>query len=144
MPDIFTVLQDDHREVMDLLRQLTAETDAERRRVLFDEVQEVLRTHSAFEVRSLFPEARRAAPDLADGPLGAMTTEHDAVEALLCAMETEDPGTDAWSAHCRDLLATLERHARHIENTVFRRARVALSGTAACRLAEDYERGRRR
>lgn len=139
MTNIFTALEEDHREVVDLLRRLCAETDPERRRVLFDEMQESLRTQRAFERAALYPEARKQAPDIGGDEIEDELRTHDAVENLLRAMEKEDPAADTWTRHCRSLLTTLEEDREAGRCGLLHRLHQVIGDHTARMLGDEYE-----
>lgn len=140
MTDVFKALSEDHREVLDILRRISAEGDPQRRGVLFDEVKTSLRTHSEFERKAFYPEAQKRSDHINGEEIQSDLDEHDEVEAILRAMETEHPSSDAWTEHCRRLYAAVEEHAGHEETVLFPLAKQALSEEGARRLGEEYTR----
>ncbi|MCA1973249.1 MAG: hemerythrin domain-containing protein [Caenispirillum sp.] len=140
MTDIFKALTEDHREVLDILRTITAESDPQRRRVLFDEVKGALRTHSEFERKAFYPEAERQSDRIDRAEIASDLEEHDEAEAILKAMETEDPSSEAWMQHCRRLYNAVEEHAGHEEHVLFPLAEAALPADRARALGEEYQR----
>lgn len=144
MTDIFKALSEDHREALDILRAITAETDPQRRAVLFDEVKTSLRAHSEFERKTFYPEAEKRSDRIDQSEIENDLEEHEEVEAILKAMETEDPSSDAWMQHCRKLYNAVEEHAGHDEHVLFPLAEGAMSDERARKLGEDYRRDAKR
>lgn len=140
MTDVFKALAEDHREVLEILRRIRAETDPQRRGVLFDEVKTSLRTHSEFERKAFYPEAEKRSDQIGRQEIESDLEEHDEVEAILRAMETEASSSDAWMQHCHRLCHAVEEHADHEERTLFPLAEKALSADRARKLGEEYTR----
>ena len=110
--DVVDVLTTDHHEVLDLLQQIKATTNAEERRDLADTVISELVRHSVAEEMYVYPVMRKHLPD-GDEAVEHDVKEHKELEKTMKKLE----GVSADDAEFTQLLGELETILRdHIQD----------------------------
>src|SRR5688572_13875746 len=104
--DVVDVLTADHREVTDLISEIWATTDPERRRDLADMVIAELVRHSVAEEMHVYPVMRKHLPD-GEQAVKHDTEEHKQIERTLKDLEGVDPNDARFTELVRSLQATL-------------------------------------
>ena len=110
-PDVVDVLSTDHREALDLIRQIKGTVDAEQRRDLADTLISEIVRHAVAEEMYVYPAIRKHLPN------GEEVAKHDADEhkELEQAMKKLE-GADADSAEFSQLIDEFETSLRHHVN----------------------------
>ena len=100
--DVVDVLTSDHREVTDLLRQISTTSDPERRRDMADTVISELVRHSVAEEMFVYPAMRKHLPN-GDEAVEHDTQEHKELERTMKELE----GVDSTDARFDELIGQL-------------------------------------
>jgi hypothetical protein len=121
--DILKLLKEDHKEVSDLLDQMseTTERAAKKRGDLFEQMKSALLAHAHAE-QELFYKPLLEEGDDPDTMLEA-EVEHQVVERLLADVEQTDPTDEKWLAKVTVLKELIEHHVKEEESEIFKTAR---------------------
>jgi len=120
--DVVDILTEDHREVTDLLKEITTSSDPEVRRDLADIVIAELVRHSVAEEMHVYPVMRELLPD-GEQAVDHDTKEHKEIERTLKELEGADATTPRFDELIVSLSATLDDHVRDEEDEQFPRLR---------------------
>jgi hemerythrin superfamily protein len=117
-PDPFALLEQDHREIDQLLEDLAGAGSDDARREVLSRLQQTLSVHFDFEESEIYPLVARlvGAPQADD-----RHAEDEAVREALGRLDPLPQG-EQYVGAVEDLRAALERHAE-IENALFPRLR---------------------
>lgn len=136
--DVVDVLTADHREVTDLIAEIWATTDPERRRDLADMVIAELVRHSVAEEMHVYPVMRKHLPD-GEQAVKHDTEEHKQIERTLKDLEGVDPSDARFTELVRSLQATLADHISDEENEQFPQLRARVPAEKLVELAGKVE-----
>jgi len=120
--DAIAVLKHDHRQLLPLLVELKEATGARRNR-LYEQVEEMLKTHTSVEEEIFYPAFRDAAQSEDDRrKYHEATEEHRAADMVLreVGSASED---DVFAARAKVLHELVRHHAQEEEESMFPRAR---------------------
>lgn len=123
--DVVDVLTTDHRGVEDLLAQIWATTDAERRRDLADVLISELVRHAVAEELFVYPAMRRYLPD-GDEAAEHDTREHEDLERTMKSLEAVDASDSRFEEMVRHLEETLRDHIQDEESDQFLQLRAKI------------------
>lgn len=118
--DLLALLERDHREVQDLVRELDAEADLppDRRKQLADRLCLLALTHSRAEEETVY-----VALEDRDEQTGELVddsrAEHAEVEELLQRLAELTPGSQPWEETFADVADALEDHIEYEEQETF-------------------------
>lgn len=120
-PDVRTLLKEDHRQILELARDIADEESTARRRALFKSLKPLLTAHARAEERAVYTELVKARSTRDSKDLGNEGfVEHSLVDILLERMsKTALAGSDAWKAHATVLKELLEHHIKEEEDEIF-------------------------
>ncbi|MFI5495633.1 hemerythrin domain-containing protein [Actinoplanes sp. NPDC051859] len=108
-PNVADVVSREHRELLELCAELTADgTDAGRRRVLAEVVSATLSRHLSAEEQYVYPAIRSVVPD-GDELIDREIPEDRALLESLRLLESA--GGEVWRARAEDVERRLRRHA---------------------------------
>ena len=137
--DVYKLLQDDHRKVKTLLKELdeTTERAEKTREHLIRKIEMELTVHSEAEEKFFYPllQGPKATKDLAYEALA----EHKVVKQLLSELVAEPKGTSEWTAKASVLKENVEHHIEEEESELFPQARKILSQEEAESIGEEVE-----
>ena len=136
--DVVDVLTSDHREVTDLLGQISTTSDAERRRDMADTVISELVRHSVAEEMFVYPAMRKHLPN-GEEAVEHDTSEHKELERTMKELE----GVDATEARFDELIAQLGRilsdHVQDEESQQFPQLRARVPREDLVKMAGQVE-----
>jgi hemerythrin-like domain-containing protein len=123
--DAFSILKKDHQKVRSLFERIDAEDSASEREQLFNEVQELLMSHSELEETVLYPilEDKELTTDLAESSYD----DHEDMRDLLDHLDMLEKDDPEWISLFRQLRESTEHHIDEEESELFPKARKALS-----------------
>jgi DUF438 domain-containing protein len=134
------MLISEHRQVAKLLDTISKTTPraAQKRRQLFQEVDEMLTLHSTFEESNVYPllEDRKNTRPLV---LEAIE-EHLQVKRLLHELRTMEPSDERWMAKLTVLTENIRHHVKEEESEAIPALKKTLSQADQIRLADEYTR----
>jgi hemerythrin-like domain-containing protein len=139
--DVVDILTQDHRDVLDLIKQIESTQDAEQQRDLADTVIAELVRHSVAEEMYVYPAMRKHLSD-GDDEVQHDIEEHQELEETMKALE----GAKAGDSEFRELVGKLEGQLRHHasdeENDQFPKLRQALSSDDLHKLGHQVEQAK--
>ena len=117
--DVRSLLEKDHEEAKDLLRQILDASQAQRRMRLFKQLKTALTAHSRAEERAVYNRMLKAkSPDsheLADEGY----VEHGIIDGLLAQLSSGEAGNTRWLATAKALKEVLEHHIAEEQTDTF-------------------------
>jgi hemerythrin superfamily protein len=137
-PDVIDVLTTDHREVEELVREILAATDADRRRDSAEQMIAELVRHAVAEEMFVYPAMRDHLPD------GEQAVEHDIeehkqLESLMKEIEGADAGGPEFVQLVTKLQQVLADHVRDEEGEQFPLLRQHIPADKLSGLADRVE-----
>ncbi len=137
--DIYKVLQQDHKSVKDLLKQLGETTDkaVKTRAKGFEKLVVELSAHSRAE-EEVFYAALKDQDKTHDQVLEG-EQEHHMVDVLLSEMSKLKPDDEQWTAKLSVLTEQVEHHVEEEEKDLFGKAKKILSDDQASALADEFK-----
>ena len=119
-PDAIHLLKTDHKEVSDLLEQLTdAETGSERK-ALVERIEKELTVHATIEEEIFYPAFKAAATEEEDQELFfEAREEHEYVKDMLKKLSRGDPASAEYAARCKVLCDLVTHHVEEEEGELF-------------------------
>ena len=122
---ILDLLKQDHKEVKDLLSEMSETTDraAKKRAQLFETCRTALLAHSHAELETFYKPLLKEGDD-PDALLEA-EVEHQVVERLLDDISSTEPTDEKWLAKITVLKELIEHHVEEEESEIFKAARKA-------------------
>jgi len=119
--DVRAVLQEDHKLIRQLAKDLAEAESAPQRRQLVRELKPLLTAHARSEEASVYTpmmQLRKSVDSREAGNEGMV--EHNLVDIILERLSsTPDASADLWKAHAKVLHELLEHHIKEEENEVF-------------------------
>jgi hemerythrin superfamily protein len=119
--DIRAVLQEDHKRIRELAKELAEADSAPRRKTLVRELKPLLTAHARSEEAAVYTpmmQLRKSADSREAGNEGMV--EHNLVDIILERLSTtQDASADLWKAHAQVLHELLEHHIKEEESDVF-------------------------
>ncbi|GAB2695238.1 hemerythrin domain-containing protein [Thalassiella azotivora] len=136
--DVVDVLTTDHHEALDLVEQIHATTDPERRRELADVLISEIVRHSVAEEMHVYPAMRDHLPD-GEAAVQHDVEEHEELETVMKELE----GADAASAEFSTLVTRFEKllrdHVADEEREQFPMLRTRMQSTDLVELGRKVE-----
>lgn len=135
MPDIYTLLKQDHDELRPMLDEL-----AEGKQGPFERMASELKAHSEAEEKTFYKalESRPETKDLvADG-----YKEHNEADRLAQELMTAKGSSSAFAAKAKELKAAVDHHIQEEEGQLFEKARGLLSMDEARAIGEKFEQAK--
>jgi hemerythrin superfamily protein len=133
--------RDDHIELDRLLHELDGTTGATQEEVL-RRIDRLVFSHAFAEETVLWPVLRRVLPD-GDALTGRVEKEHQEVNELVSALETDGPDDPRRPARLARLVEVLREDVRDEEDVLFPRLQEALSAEELRNLGRRWELMRR-
>jgi len=123
--DAFSILKKDHQKARVLFERIESEDSIAEREDLFNELQELLMSHSELEEMVFYPmlEDKELTTDLAE----ASYDDHEDMRDLLDQLDMMEKSDPEWISLFRQLRETVEHHTEEEETELFPKARKALS-----------------
>jgi hemerythrin superfamily protein len=116
MPDITTIIENDHREVERLFDSYRTGPTAERQDIV-NRIRVTLAQHAAAEEILVYPTVRRTAED-GDGLADHSIDEHQEIKRLLSELDDLSADDPAQSATIAELERTVGEHVAEEESVV--------------------------
>ena len=136
--DVVDVLMTDHREMVDLLRQIWITEDPERRRDLADMVISEIVRHAVAEEIYVYPAMREHLPN-GDEAAEHDIKEHKDLERTMKALEGLEASDPRFTEVVRDLENKLAHHVDDEESEQFPQLRARVPRTQLVELAGKVE-----
>jgi hemerythrin superfamily protein len=138
---VFETLAEQHRQLLELLREAGSSAAAAQRRERWAEARRRLLSHERAESQVVYAALQRneSASRVLQQHAGQVTELERAVGAL----DSTDWGSEHWISRLRDVLALVDDHVRDEEQDFFPRAQRLLGEDAARALDEPFERAQR-
>ncbi len=148
MPDVLTLLKQDHDKVKKLFKEVNDLSDGAHatRRKLFEEIDEELSLHAKLEETIFYPKFKaktKAASEERDGILEAYE-EHASVKELLRKIEATDPSDETYKAKVQVLSEFVEHHVKEEESEMFKQARKLFSSEELEEIGAELEAAKER
>lgn len=141
MPDVFQLLEQDHRTVQDLLTRIERSHDGREREAMFRNVKNALELHSRFEEEKFYPSARKATG--LNDEIEDDLEEHEEADLLMNTIAGLDASSKEWMERVKDLRRTLDHHIRDEEERLFPQARRKFDKSEAEAMGNDYQQRKR-
>src|SRR5258708_5937576 len=123
--DPFDHLENEHREVEGLFKEIEADPRAIKRRTeLFKRLNEALTLHAAEEERIVYPVLKRL--EETSGLMDEAVEEHEAMKEMLMEISALDARDKAWPVKVAVLKELVMSHVKEEEGETFKKAREAL------------------
>jgi hemerythrin superfamily protein len=125
--DAIVLLKEDHKEVKALFRQFQQKgtTDAAKGQ-LVEKMIELLTMHTYIENECMYPEVRKALPDLEDDILESYE-EHHVADVLILELASMTPDDERFDAKTTVLIESVGHHIEEEEQDWFPKVREGLS-----------------
>jgi hemerythrin superfamily protein len=136
--DVIDVLTTDHREVEQLIGQITAGADSAQRRELADQMIAELVRHSVAEEMYVYPAMRKHLPD-GEQAVKHDTEEHKELEKLMKKLEGLDADDTKFMETVGQLQQVLADHVKTEENEQFPRLRTHIPREKLVELKEKVQ-----
>lgn len=139
--EIYEALKKDHVEVREMLTQLIelgAETPAEMRNGLINDIRDALVPHSRAEEAVFYNSLRGI--EKASGLVAHGYQEHVAAETLLRALQVQGKVDAGWIATAKKLKEALEHHIAEEEGAIFTAAKQVFTRDEARMMGEAFEK----
>jgi hemerythrin-like domain-containing protein len=125
--DAIVLLKEDHREVKRVFREFekAGDDDLDHKKKLVARMIELLTTHTYLENEIMYPEVRKALPDLEDDVLESYE-EHHVADVLCNELLTLEPSNEHFDAKVTVLIENVEHHIEEEESDWFPKVREGL------------------
>src|SRR5215207_3504710 len=124
MPDVTTIIENDHREVERLFAQYDAAVTADLKDKVIDQIRLALAPHAAAEEILVYPALRGAARGGGEQANHAID-EHQEIKRLLSEVDKMSVGDAGRDQKVRELQQAIERHVQEEEGSVLPRLRAS-------------------
>jgi hemerythrin superfamily protein len=139
--DAIVLLKNDHKEVKRVFREFERAEDVEKKRAAVDRMIELLTMHTYLENEVMYPEVRKALPDLEDDVLESYE-EHHVADVLCNELLDLDPRDEHFDAKVTVLIENVEHHIEEEESDWFPKVREGMGRKALLDLARRLEQVR--
>jgi hypothetical protein len=121
--DAIAMLENEHRQMRKLLKELEATTDraVKTRQELFATIKGELTLHEVIEEEIFYPELK-SHPKAEDIVLEGYE-EHHVVDLVMGELEDLDVGDESWGAKAKVMQENVEHHMEEEEGEMFKQAR---------------------
>jgi len=136
--DVVDILTSDHRDMVELIGQIEAAADAERRRDLADTVIAEVMRHAVAEEMYVYPAIKKHVPNGAE-EVEHDKKEHDEIVQIMKRMEDVDASSAEFMDLVRELEAKLRHHANDEETEQFPSLRAHIPANELVELGEKVE-----
>ncbi len=132
MPDVFDVLEQDHRLVERLFEQYEQSDDA----ALAEQICGELTLHTSLEEQLVYPVLGRDVPDGSELEQEARG-EHNAVGGLIARVRSAGFGSDDTPRLMQEMKTAVEHHVEEEESEIFPKMRASLDEERVDELGEQ-------
>jgi hemerythrin superfamily protein len=115
------LLKKQHKEVMDLFKEVMEAEDPESRRQLCDQISQELKVHSRIEEEIFYPAVRELGEKGEEIVLESLE-EHHVVDLVLAELPRVDPEGARFHAKMTVLMELVEHHKKEEEKEMFKLA----------------------
>jgi hemerythrin superfamily protein len=138
MPDVISIIENDHREVEALFAAYAAATTSEAKDQLVDQIRLALAPHAAAEEILVYPAVRRAVDD-GDDQASHAIDEHQEVKRLLSEVDKMPGGDPDRDSMVRQLQEAVEHHVEEEEGSVLPSLRTGMEAERLERMGQLFE-----
>ena len=143
--DVRALLEQDHEEVQDLLRDLVEGEQGRSRSQMLEMLKTKLTAHSRAEEKVVYDALIRARAKSDVRVLAEEGyVEHGTVDDLLARVSRLQPGTDLWRAHMKVIRELVEAHISEEENQTFAQLGDLFSREELVAMGKDFLRNKAR
>jgi hemerythrin superfamily protein len=139
MPDVTTIIENDHRKVAQLFTAYAAAISDNQRDKALEEIRLALAPHSAAEELLVYPAVRRAATDGREQATHAIN-EHQEIKRLLSEVDKMSAGDARRDERVRDLQRVIEDHVAEEEGTLLPSLRQTMDAKRLEQMGELFQR----
>ena len=139
MPDVTTIIENDHREVERLFAQYAAAATADQKDDLVDRIRLALAPHAAAEEILVYPAVRRAVEEGGEQASHAID-EHQDIKRLLSEVDKMSAGDSERDAKVRELQQAIEHHVQEEETNLLPSLRAGMDAERLEQMGELFER----
>jgi hemerythrin-like domain-containing protein len=133
---LLKVLENEHRQVKQMLKDLVNAEDASEREEIFGRLKPELEAHSHGEEEAFYPLLKKEKESKTTA-IGAYV-EHHIAERLIQEMDAMDTGDEEWEARAKVLKDVVEHHIEEEESEIWKEARKLLGREKLAELTPDY------
>ena len=138
--DAIVLLKNDHKELKRVFREFErADDDLGRKQRAVTKMIELLTVHTYLENEVMYPEVRKALPDLEDDVLESYE-EHHVADVLCNELLQLDPSNEHFDAKVTVLIENVEHHMEEEEGDWFPKVRAGLGRNALIEIGERLEK----
>ena len=123
--DVVDILTADHRDMLDLLRQVETTAEAELRRDIVDTVIAEVMRHSVAEEMIVYPVVEEYVPNGSE-EVAHDKEEHEELVSVMKQLEDVDASEPAFTERVRELAELLDHHAHDEEDEQFPKLRESI------------------
>lgn len=137
MANVIELLENDHRTVDGLFRQIEGTQEAEARQSFFAILTSEFDAHASAEELAVYPklEAHRLTEDVAEHSYD----EHAEARELIAKIERMDPATTDWLETVQKLKKEIKHHVKEEEHNMFPKMRKLFSENQLEKMGEEVE-----
>jgi hemerythrin superfamily protein len=117
MPDVTTIIENDHREVERLFAAYRATTDTEAKNANLDDIRVSLAQHAAAEEILVYPSVRKAT-GAGDEQASHAIDEHQEIKRILADIDGMEPGDARRDTKVLELQRSVEHHVAEEEGVL--------------------------
>ncbi|HSK46436.1 MAG TPA: hemerythrin domain-containing protein [Coriobacteriia bacterium] len=136
--DIYQRLEQDHREMQQMMGRLSERFDDR----TFKKLATELTAHTVAEEKVLYHAVVKEEP--AHQPVLEGYEEHHVAELILRELKSNQHGTDRWKAKFKVLKENVEHHIEEEESTMFSAVREVLPQQEAQKMVSKFESEKRK
>lgn len=136
--DVVDILTSDHQDMLELLGQIEATADAERRRDLADTVIAEVMRHAVAEEMHVYPAVKKHVPN-GEEEVAHDKEEHDELVKIMKRMEDADSSSAEFMSLVREFEAKLRHHATDEETDQFPSLRAHIPADELVELGQKVE-----
>lgn len=137
MPDIYSYLKKDHRQVSDLMDKLLAARSVSRRKTLFNQICTELSLHAETEEATFYRALERKST--VKEKMKHAHEEHDEIREYIDKLSVITMESEKWIETFGEFKHAVEHHVKEEEEDIFKKARAVLSHPEAVQLAKDMD-----
>src|SRR5215204_3470351 len=139
MPDVTTIIENDHREVDGLFAAHSAATTSEEKDRIVEQIRLALAPHAAAEEILVYPSVRRATKD-GDDKAGHAIDEHKEIKRILAEVDKMSAGDTTRDQKIRELQQAVEHHVEEEERDVLPRLRAGMDAERLEQMGDLFQK----
>jgi hemerythrin superfamily protein len=114
-----TILKKDHRVVSGLFWTLRQTPSASARKSIFNQIEQLLETHTQAEEELFYPAVRNLYTTMAEEQVDEAVRQHQRIRSLVYQVSRTDPGSFEFMSKVNELREAVEQHVEEEENEMF-------------------------